>query len=514
MLLAAGAGAAAGLSFEPHHWVVLLPLSVAAVTLACRGVRAHPGFWLGALFGTVFMVVLLPWLQVVGWYAWLPLSVAEGLFYGLAGLGIALTGRLRGWPVYAAAFFVLVETLRSLGPFGGFPWGRFAFATEDTPVARLIAYVGPAGTTFAVALVGTALAWAVLRGRDTPVRAVAGLAVSVLLAGLAWAFPVAPVLGRTVQVAAVQGNTPGVGLDPFAERRAVLDNHVRETLRLARQVRAGELAAPDLVVWPENSSDIDPYADPGARAEISAAVRAVGVPLLMGAVVGDRDHGEGWHNRAIVWSVSGRMGAYYDKIHPVPFGEYIPLRSLLAPRIPELRLIPADMVPGQRPGVLQVGPARAGVLMCFEVAYDGLVRAVVDHGAQVVVVPTNNATYTGTGQIAQQFAISRLRAVETGRYVVIASTNGISAVVGPDGRVLARAPVQRPAILVVPVRLSGFLTPAVRYGAWVQWLLSGLAIAAAVVAVVFRNRSRTPPERPHSSSRDLEVSAPRETSVV
>ncbi len=124
----------------------------------------------------------------------------------------------------------------------------------------------------------------------------------------------------------------------------------------------------------------------------------------------------------------------------MPFGEYIPLRSLLAPRIPALHQIPSDMVRGTRPGVLRVGPATAGVLMCFEVAYDGLLRGLVDDGADVIVVPTNNATYTGTGQIEQQFAMSRLRAIETGRYVVVASTNGISGIVAPDGRVVERAP--------------------------------------------------------------------------
>jgi apolipoprotein N-acyltransferase len=211
--------------------------------------------------------------------------------------------------------------------------------------------------------------------------------------------PVAGGAPPTVRVAAVQGNVPGQGLEAFAERRAVLDNHVEATLGLADRIRAGQVRRPDLVVWPENSSDIDPYTDPSAEAAIGDAAQAVGAPLLMGAVVGDRPD-TGWHNRAIVWSATtGRPGRYYDKTHPVPFGEYIPLRSFLAPRVPALDQIPSDMIPGTRPGLLDVGPARAGVLMCFEVAYDGLVRDVVRGGADLVVVPTNNATYTGTGQI-------------------------------------------------------------------------------------------------------------------
>ena len=487
------AGLAAALSFEPYHWVFVLPLSVAAVTVACVGVPARRGFWLAAVFGAVFMVVLLPWLRVIGWYAWLPLSVAEGVFYGLAGLATALLSRGRWWPLWAACTWVVVEVLRGLLPFGGFPWGRLAFATEDTPLAPWFGYVGPAGVTFLVALLGTTLAWAALTVRRSPRPALAGVAGVLVLCGLVSWLPAGAQAqtseGRPVRVAVVQGNVPGKGLEAFAERRAVLNNHVGATLGLARHIDAGQAPRPDLVVWPENSSDIDPYADPAASAAIGDAARAVGAPVLMGAVVGDRVD-SGWHNRALVWSAAGRPGSYYDKIHPVPFGEYIPLRGFLAPRIPALAQIPSDMVPGDRPGVLQVGPARVGALMCFEVAYDGLVHSLVEHGAGLLVVPTNNATYTGTGQVEQQFAMSRLRAIETGRYVVVASTNGISGIVAPDGHVVARAPARVQQVLERTVTLRTGTTAAVRFGPWLEGLLTAAALVSvtATFALGYRRR--------------------------
>src|SRR6185436_11082735 len=196
------------------------------LTLQCAGRRPRGGFWLGFVFGTVFMLVLLPWLQVIGVYAWIPLAVLEGLFYGLAGLATCAVRRLPGWPVWAATSWVLVEALRGVVPFGGFPWGRLAFATEDTPVAPAFAYVGAAGVTFLVALVGTTVAWAVLRARRTPVRGVLGLAAAAGLACVASLVPFAaggpdPVAGgkdASVVVAAVQGNVPGQGLEAFAER--------------------------------------------------------------------------------------------------------------------------------------------------------------------------------------------------------------------------------------------------------------------------------------------------------
>jgi apolipoprotein N-acyltransferase len=455
------------------------------------------------------MLVLLPWLRVIGVYAWIPLSVVEGLFYGFAGLATrAVAGpvvRLPGWPVWVACSWVGVEALRAVLPFGGFPWGRLAFATEDTPLAPAFAYVGAPGVTFLAALLGTTLAWVVLRGRRTPRRAALGAVLALVLAAAAAVLPwrATSATDRTVTVAAVQGNVPGTGLEAFAERRAVLDNHVTATMHLADRIDAGTAPQPDLVIWPENSSDIDPYADPSARAEIGRAAAAVGSPLLMGAVVGDRQ-GTGWYNRAIVWSRTGTPGRYYDKTHPVPFGEYIPLRSLLAPHIPALDQIPSDMVRGTRPGILRVGPATTGVLMCFEVAYDGLLRDLVNGGADVIVVPTNNATYTGTGQIEQQFAMSRLRAIETGRFVVVASTNGISGIVAPDGHVVVRAPSRRQVVLEQSVHLIHRKTPATVLGPWPEYGFTVISLSAVLIALLVGYR-----RRPATGPKDNPTGAPR-----
>jgi apolipoprotein N-acyltransferase len=191
-----------------------------------------------------------------------------------------------------------------------------------------------------------------------------------------------------------------------------------------------------------------------------------------------------------VWSAAGAPGAYYDKTHPVPFGEYIPFRGLLASRISLLDQIPNDMIPGSGPGVLSVGPARVGVLMCFEVAYDGLVRQRVDGGAQLLAVPTNNATYIRTGQVDQQFAISRLRAIETGRYVVVAATDGISGVIAPDGRVVARALPRSRAVLEARVALTTRVTTGVRVGAWVERAAAFAGLVALLYGILARRRRR------------------------
>ena len=245
LALAAASGLVAALAFEPFAVAYLLPLAVAGATLAVAGVRPRNGFLLGLVFGVTFMGLLLPWLRVIHPLAWPALAVLEALFYGLGGWATSVVLRLRFWPVWVAAVWVTVEWLRGSIPFGGFPWGRLGFAAVDTPLLPLAAYLGVAGVTFLVALIGTTLAWLVRDGRTRPVRGVVVLVAMALAAVAASALPLPGAPGpeedpATVTVAAVQGDVPGVGLDAFSERRAVLDNHVNATLDLAARVDAGD----------------------------------------------------------------------------------------------------------------------------------------------------------------------------------------------------------------------------------------------------------------------------------
>ncbi|HEX6246517.1 MAG TPA: apolipoprotein N-acyltransferase [Nocardioidaceae bacterium] len=499
LVLAAVAGAAVAFAFEPYAVALLLPLGVAGLSLLVRGASARVGLVVGTVFGFAFMLVLLPWLQVIGVDAWIGLSLLQGAFYGLVGFGGALVQRMRWWPVWTALLWVAAEALRSSVPFGGFPWGRLSFATADTPAAALFAYVGAAGTTFVVALVGTALAWAVSEARRTPVLGTAAVALPLLLAfGGAVFTPWAPGPGEepsgVVAVAAVQGDVPGEGMDAFAERRVVLDNHVAATHELADSIAAGETRRPDLVVWPENSTDIDPFSDPTVYADIQGAVDAVGVPVLVGAMVGG-ERPQDVYNQGIVWEPGTGPAQSYSKTHPVPFGEYIPFRDQLAGLFTRLDQIPRDMVAGSEPGLLTMGGTTVGDVICFEVAYDDLLRDVVGGGADLVVVQTNNATYMGTGQIEQQFAISRLRAIESNRYVVVAATNGVSGVIGPDGAVVERAPVRSRSVMVRELPVHGSTTPAMRWGGTVEMLLTlGAAVSLSFAIGLNYRRRRTTAE--------------------
>lgn len=510
LVVAALAGIAAGAAFEPFGLVALLPIAVAALTLTLRGVTKRRGFLLGTGFGAAFMLTLLPWMQVIGADAWVMLSVFQALYYGLLGATSVVVLRLPWWPLWAAALWVAVEMLRSTVPFGGFPWGRLAYATVDTPVADLFTLTGAAGATFAVALVGTSAAWAVAAVRRTPVRAVAAVAAAgiVAVSGSLIQPQVAEAAGEPagqVTVAAVQGNVPGEGMDAFAERRAVLNNHVKATQDFAAEV-AGTDEQPDLVIWPENSTDIDPFADPTVFADIQGAVDAIGVPVLVGAMVSGTEPSDVL-NQGIVWDPGTGPGERYSKTHPVPFGEYIPFRDVIAKFFTRLDQIPRDMVPGTRPGVLPIAGTTIGDVICFEVAYDELVRDVVNGGADLLVVQTNNATYMGTGQVEQQFAIARLRAIETHRYVVVAATNGVSGIIAPSGEVVQRAETRTQAVLLESLPLLDDITAGVRWGPAVELLLT-LVAAGAVSAGIGRHlRRRRTEARSDSATADPVVRA-------
>ncbi|MCW2577412.1 MAG: Apolipoprotein N-acyltransferase, partial [Modestobacter sp.] len=272
----------------------------------------------------------------------------------------------------------------------------------------------------------------------------------------------------------------------------VLDNHAAETERLAADVARGAAAQPDLVIWPENSSDIDPYDNADAAQVITRAARAIGAPILVGAVV----DGPGRYvsNTGIVWDPVTGPGDSYVKRHPVPLAEYVPARSFFRFFSDKVDLVRHDFIQGSEVGNLDIGGARVGDVICFEIAYDGLVSDVVDGGAGMIVVQTNNATFGFTDESEQQLAMSRLRAVEFGRTVVVAATSGISAVVAPDGSLVRRSQLFTPDTFVEEIAQRDQRTVAERLGAGPEWVLTalgaGAVLAVAVPALTRRRAAR------------------------
>ncbi len=489
-LISAAAGGLLVLAFPPFDAWPVAPLAVAlllaAIALGCRaGRQASRGAVVGATFGVPFFALLTPWLWVIGPDAWLLIIVLSASFAALFGAGAAVLLRFRWWPVWVASWWVGIEAIRDRVPFGGFPWGRLGHSQADAPTAAWASIGGVPLLGFLVVLSGGLLLVAAQSARHRQaVRTVAtaGAALAVLLCGLA--IPLSDG-GRPITVAIVQGNVPRTGMDAFGQREAVLTAHLDATHQLADDVRRGVTPAPDVVIWPENASDIDPALDANAFAAIDDAVKDVGVPVLVGMVVEVED-GARVANQGTVWSPIDGPGDSYVKQNLVPFGEYVPFRSTLERFISRLDRIPRDFIAGDKPGTLDLGPVIVGDVICFDVAYDAAVRDAVAGGAELITVQTNNATYGRTGQVPQQWAISRLRAIEHGRTVLVASTSGISGVVAPDGSVVAQTPEFVQEVLVETVVARSDQTIATRVGSWLEWALTLIGFGAVGFALMRR----------------------------
>jgi apolipoprotein N-acyltransferase len=531
ILLAALSGVLLDLSFPSPGWWWLAPAGVAALALAARGVRTRRGLLFGFVCGLGCFAPLLHWSGVyVGNLPWLALATSQACFLALIGAALPWAWRVpggrAGTVVAVMGLWVLQEALRGRVPFGGFPWGRLAFSQASAPTLGWAALGGAPLVSAAVAAAGACLAVmvaalvpvlgagsgqaraAVARSHPAGVRAVPPVAGALVGAvGVTLAGPLALRLGdagagrvtRSVQVAAVQGDVPTAGLDFNAQRRAVLDDHAAATADLAAAVRAGRVPPPDLVIWPENSSDVDPLRNPDAYQEISAAADGVGVPLLVGAVL--EGPGDEVSNTAIVWgprsSTTPGPGQRYVKRHPVPFAEYIPYRSFFRIFSDKVDLVTRDFAAGDKVGLLQLGPARIGDVICFEVAYDDLVRDTVRGGAQLLVVQTNNATFGYTDESVQQLAMSRLRAVEAGRAVVHISTVGVSGLVEPDGSVVDTSGLFTRDVLGARLPLRAGLTVATRVGVWPEAVLAAAGcLLVGLVAPMNRRRRKGPVPMP------------------
>ena len=499
-LLALVGGLVLAAAFEPIGWAWLMPPAIAALVLSVRGLRPRRAWLPSLLFGITFTYAVMVWMRSVGTDAWIGMCGVEAAFFVPLGLGLSWSLRLRAWPVWTALWWVGIETWRSGFPFSGMPFGRLAYATAGTPWAEALPYVGMVGTSFLVALTGTTLAWLLITVRSRPragATVVAALAVVTLLPVL---LPFRVAEEGTTTVAAVQGDVPGTGLDVPSVHREVTANHVNLTRDLAGQVAAGEQPAVDFVVWPENSTAVDPFTDPGIHAGIVAASDAVDVPIIVGGVSTDPLDDTQVLNQGIVYEPGLGSADRYTKRHPVPYGEYIPFRGSLIPSsYGKLRMVPRDMVRGTSLEPLRVAGVRVADAICFDVAYDDGIGGQVARGAQLVTVQTSNAMFSRTSQLDQQFEISRLRALETGRWVVVAAINGISGIVSPDGEVVASVPRRQQGVLVETVGLSSTLTPAVRIGLWPgRFALAFLLVHTVVVVVAYRRRRRgdRPVDRP------------------
>jgi apolipoprotein N-acyltransferase len=506
LLVALASGFLLACAFAPVNVWPLAVLGPALLVAVLHGRSLRGAFTVGFAFGLTFFIPLLSWVINLAWYAWIALAIASALIFAVFTVAQRLLLNLRWWPLAVAGWWVAAEAFRDRWPWGGFPWGRLAMSQAGLPTQGWAAIAGPPVLSLVVALTGTTLAWILLaaltgeRSRRRRRAAVAAVAFAVT-AGVS-CLPAAltldpvPTNAKTAEIAAIQGNVPRArSLVAQVDDLQVTLNHETATDKLAAKVAAGQLPQPDLVIWPENSTSIDPNQYPPIYDEISSAAATIGRPILVGAVLQDPTR-----NAAVLWLPGKGPTTVYLKRQLVPFGEFLPFRSLISKITSLTQLLPQDMVPGHQTVVFDVGQIRLGDVICYEVAFDDLVRSEVNAGANVLSLQSNDATFEREGWITQesgqQLAMARIRAVEFDRAVVVASTTGYSAIIAPDGHLVTSSGTWQQAELEARVPLLTYTTLADRLGAWPEWVIvtaTSLALCLAIAqAAAARRRQRAP----------------------
>jgi len=488
------------------------PLAFVGVILFETALKDEPSRRYRALLGLAFGA---------GWFypatAWMWFLTPPGylltalLFAGLhaAAAAVGPTGPWR--TIGRPAAHTLVEAVRLVFPFGGVPLATLAIGQAGGPLLGLARLGGVLLITWVVFQIGFSLAGpapAVPRlaarrrpgatGQPHGVLALAAVVVVFVLAALA---PEGSGTGRTVRIAAVQGG----GRQGTSALDVPSDTVTAAHLAATRTIDRGSV---DLVVWPENAIDVDgePFAGSDDHALVAGEAARLGVPMVVGVTEDSefaiRPRPGGFVNAQVVVLPDGSLASRYEKVQIVPFGEYVPFRGLLEAIGAPLDEVSSDAVRGEDPAVVtapvegigDIGDeVTLGVMISWEVFFSGRGHDAASHGSEVLINPTNGASYTGTIVQTQQVASSRLRAVETGRWVVQVAPTGFSAFVSPDGNVHQRTGTREREVIVRDVPLRRGTTWYHTLTDW-PWTLALIALLAAAF-VLARPRPGASPDR-------------------
>lgn len=466
-------------------------VGVALFTWLMAGLRARSGFGWGMVAGLALNTLTISWVSVLGVWVAVVLVVFMALWWGLLGLLSSRLLTLRAWPFLVPAAWMAVEFGAGNVPLGGFPWTRLGYTAIDQPLNGFLAWVGVAGVSYLVALVGTLGLWAVTTPRFR-IKATAGIVALFLVGGLANLLP-HRTPEQSVTVAMVQPNVNRAEKGTQSYARSVTNNALSETIYATALARTRGQRL-DFVLWPENATDVDPVKDAETRRLVELSSAIAEVPIFVGAVTDGRT-ADTRQTSSIWWDPELGPGETYHKRNLVPFGEYIPFREQLLPLLPILRQVGRDSVPGEGAGVVEVAAGeyehlRVGTIICFELAYDDTVYDLVREGAEVIVSQSNTNTYVGTLEPHQQLVLNRIRAMETGREVLASTLNSYSAVIDARGRIVQQADELDAATLIAAVPLRYNVNLSVLLSPWLSWL--AVAVTLIALGATFRRKDPDP----------------------
>jgi len=485
----AGAALLLALAFPRTDWALTPWLMVAPLLVVAVMMPPRPAFWYGLLYGGVFFLVLLRWLNftfrvystIPGPLVFLPTVLLAGycaFWLGAVAWAVSRVAARRsiGWALLAAPFFwVAGEWLRG-HLFGGFPWGTLAYSQYlHLRVIQIAELTGVHGVSFLIVAVNAAVAGClVLTWR----RAVAGAAMAAVLVGATLVFG-----GVRLSQTAPAPTARVTIMQPSIEQPVKWEpRHTQNTLAiyfaLTRQAAA---EGAQLLVWPETAMPTILRQDPELIAALSRASAELKIPFLVGSI-DTAGNPPRYRNTAFLLTDQGIIGRY-DKIHLVPFGEYVPLSGVIGFVRGWAEFI-SELEPGTRTVVFQGPPAPYGVVICYEGIFPDLVRNFVRDGARLMVNMTNDAWFGRTSGPEQHLTMYPFRAIEHRVSVVRAANTGVSAFIAPTGQIVRRLGLFQRGLLTDTVPLRVGRTLYTRLGDW-PGLLS-LALSTTALALTRR----------------------------
>lgn len=468
-------------AFPPVGFGVLAFVAPAPLLWALRQVE-HGGtaIRLGTVFGFVWFGGMLWWMRTVGTVAWLPLVLwmtvlAAGYSFAVWTAG---QGAIWRWYLVAVGGWALWEFLRARAPFNGFPWGTLGYAAADTgPTIGAAQWIGATGWSVLAVAVAAGLVIVVENAKNW--RYLVDPVVVVLLVTIAGGLLAADSDGELVRVAIIQGNSPCPRVHCQNENQRIYESH----LELTRTLRPDSV---DLVVWAENATGtpFEPVGNDAVREELALEAVRLNAHML---ISGTRSIGtDEFENANVLFTPDGLIAGEYLKRHPVPFGEYVPLRPLFG-FIPALDAVPRDMIRGTEPVVFRIKGGSVGSVISFEGAFSRHVRSEAVAGAELIVVTTNEGSFGEGAASDQLIAMATVNAAEVGMDLVHAAVTGKSAIVLADGTVEGESGLFTAEVLRGNVRFrTAGPTLFARLGDWLQYV----AIIAGAVAIAWPSEAR------------------------
>ncbi len=469
------------LGLGPLAWVALVPLLVAVL----RAERLRWAWGYGLVFGLVYFGIHLSWIFLFGWMAWSALTLFMSLYISVGTLVAGLVRRGAYAPALVAGAWTGAELLRDRWPYGGYPWGAVGTTQGTVPGVRWLAgVVGVYGLSFLAVFVSAVIARRIVDGSIAWRSVVIVAVVLFVFVAIDVGTYGSPEPGRRMRLAVVQGGVPRPARP--GQRDAIFDGHMAMTQRLLQQ-------RPDAVVWPEDAVGVGVTA--GSFEQVQALARDTSTPFIVGQSI-VADPGRRFLNLVRYIDATGDLQGTYQKRHPVPFGEYVPI-SFFRRFVGTLRSeIPLDQEPGKVANVFDVEGTTIATPICFESVFPRDILDFSRQGTELYILSTNNASFERSYASQQHLAHTRMRALETRQWVVQAALAGISASIAPDGQISNATDLFTADGFVADVRTRPSGSLYVRTGDLFPSLFAGAAGLAFVVMTLRRRRSITADDTP------------------